>query len=72
MNYEEFLIEKYNKVALTKQELSQELGISTRFISDRVRECSAEVPGFIKSGRTTLFPIKEVAFFLENRLIRTI
>ena len=71
MNYEKFLMDKYNKVSLTKKELSQELGVSIRFITDKVRDCSAEIPSFILSGRTPLFPIKEVAKFLNSRLIRT-
>ena len=70
MDYEKFLVEKYNKVSLTKEELSAELNLSVRYISDKVRECSMEIPRFILSGRTPLFPIKEVAKFLETKLIK--
>ncbi|NOZ91044.1 MAG: hypothetical protein GXO60_07145 [Epsilonproteobacteria bacterium] len=70
MDYEEFLKNKYNKVTLTKEELSEELNLSVRFITDKVRECSADIPRFILSGRTPLFPINEVAKFLKSRLIQ--
>ncbi len=66
MDYEEFLKDKYNKSALSVEELSEEIGVSKRMIVNRVNACSEDVPSFIKIGRKTVFPIKEVAKFLNN------
>jgi len=71
VDYETFLKEKYNKVGLTPEELSEELsGVSVRMIQERARACSSEIPAFIKVGGRIVFPIKEVAKFLETALVK--
>ncbi len=71
MDYETFLREKYNKSALNPEELAEELsGVSVRMILERARECSGEVPPYIRIGRRMVFPIKEVAKFLETALVK--
>lgn len=70
MDYEEFLKEKYNKVSLTHKELAEEIGISPRLVQEHARDCKAEIPSFRKVGRTLIFPIKEVAKWLTENLIK--
>ena len=69
-NYEEFLKEKYNKTSLSVKEVAEELNLTPRMISERVRGCSAEIPAFKRVGGRTLFPLKQVAYFLEHDFIK--
>jgi predicted DNA-binding transcriptional regulator AlpA len=75
VNYEDFLREKYGKSTLSVEELSEELsgggkGVSVRMIQDRARECSSEIPKFIRVGGRVVFPIKEVAKWLEQATVK--
>ena len=67
-NYREFFLNKYQKTYLTKQEVAIELGLSVRTVDKRVNECR-DIPKYKKMGRKTIFPINEVAKFLETGLI---
>ncbi|WP_152183446.1 helix-turn-helix transcriptional regulator [Sulfurimonas indica] len=63
------LYEKYGKVALSKQELAQELGMGLSTVSKLMAE-GYGLPNYIKVGNSknsrVLFPIDEVAKFLAQ------
>jgi len=66
IDYNVFLMKKYNKVSLSPTEMAEELNITKRMLVDRANVCSAEIPPFVRVGRKLAFPIKGVAKFLEN------
>ena len=66
MDYEKFLIEKYNKISLSVEEVAQELNVTKRMITDRVSKASADIPPFRRIGKKTVFPIKPLAKFMEQ------
>ena len=65
---------KYNKLALTKSELSIELGISPRTINNRM-SLNMGLPDYIKTGNqknsSVLFPIDAIADFMMTNRIST-
>lgn len=70
IDYESYLLKKYKKLSLTVKEVAIEISLSERMIMDRVRACSSEIPAFKKIGSKAIFPIKEVALFLENDFVK--
>lgn len=57
------LYTKYNKLFLTKNEVSQELGISETTLNRRIKKKEA-LPNFEKDGGKYLFPIIEIVKYL--------
>lgn len=67
----EYLISKYQKVALSKEELANELGISKYTIDSYISK-GYGIPEYTKIGNTrngkVLFPLISVAKFLSNTI----
>ncbi len=67
-NYMKILYETYGKLAISKQELSQELGISVRTLNTRISQ-NMGIPAYIKGNTRNskiMFPIAEVAKYMNN------
>jgi len=65
INYQEYLMDKYQKLVLNAQEVAEVLGVSRRKVVESCAACSTDVPLFKKVGREYIFPIKNVAKFLD-------
>lgn len=69
------LHKKYNKQTLTKIEMAQELGVALSTLSNYLAS-GRNLPNYIKLGEAknarVLFPLREVADFLSQNLIKTI
>ena len=68
--HEQFLRGKYKKLSLNASEVAEELSITKRMVTDRIASCSAEIPRFKRIGRKAIFPIREVAKFLIEDLLK--
>lgn len=68
------LVSKYNKQALNKKELAQELGYSV-FAIDRKISDGRDLPAYKKTGESknasVIFPLFEVARYLASGNIKT-
>jgi len=67
-NYMKLLFEKYGKLAITKKELCQVLGISLRTLNARISQ-NMGIPAYKKGkGRNSkiMFPIAEVAKYMNR------
>ena len=67
-NYMELLYEIYGKLALSKKELSQTLGISVRTLNTRISQ-NMDIPAYIKGNARNakiIFPIAEVAKYMNT------
>ena len=69
INYQEYLMDKYQKLVLNAQEVAEVLGVSRRKVVESCAACSADVPLFKKVGREYIFPIKSVAKFLDDDFV---
>jgi CTP-dependent riboflavin kinase len=69
----EELQSRYNKATINKRELSKEIGCSIKTIERKIKE-GMDIPRYIRStdsrNGTYLFPIVEVAKFLESKLVQ--
>jgi len=70
-NIEQYLFNKYNKLALDKKELANELGVSVMNINRRIMQNDLEsLPYFVRMGKGKkaryLFPISSIAQFLNS------
>ena len=67
----QLLHEKYGKMALSKKELANELGISLATVTVRMRK-GISVPNYIKDNSApngaVSFPIKDVAEYLSQTI----
>lgn len=67
-----YLTKKYNKSGLTRKDLADELTCSLSTV-DRLLKNGLGLPSYIRIGMgkraRIIFPIREVASFLENQLI---
>lgn len=66
-NYMKILYETYGKLAISKKELSQELGISVRTLNTRISQ-NMGIPAYIKGNARNakiMFPIAEVAKYMN-------
>lgn len=63
------LYTRYNKSALSKKELAEELGLGLSTVSLRIKE-GYGLPNYIKNGDKSasriIFPLHDVAEFLAN------
>jgi hypothetical protein len=70
LNYQ-YLVDKYQKLTITKSELSEELGVSVRSINNAIVRGSG-VPEYIKMGEsknsTVVFPIVNVVEYMGNTI----
>ena len=68
----QYLVDKHGKAALTRKTLANELTCSVSTI-DRLLKDGRGLPNFIRIGTgkraRIIFPIAEVADFLENQLV---
>jgi len=68
----QYLTSKYNKVAINRHELANELGVSLSTI-DRQLKSRRGLPNFKRMGEGTkariLFPLSEVSIFIETQLM---
>lgn len=63
MTYFELLYDKYNKMALTKDEFATELGISTKILD--IHLFDNEPIKFFKTAQKLQFPLKAFAEYFE-------
>lgn len=65
--YSDYLLNKYGKLGLTRQETADELGISLSFLDKLLREGTG-LPSYRKIGRSQkpriVFPIDSIANFM--------
>ncbi|MCT7909423.1 helix-turn-helix domain-containing protein [Arcobacter lacus] len=65
--YVDYLINKYGKLGLTRQETANELGISLSFLDKLLREGTG-LPNYRKIGRSkkprVVFPVDAIAEFM--------
>lgn len=65
--YTDYLLKKYGKLGLTRQETANELGISLSFLDKLLREGTG-LPTYKKIGRSQkpriVFPIDSIANFM--------
>ena len=65
--YADYLLDKYGKLGLTRQETAKELGISLSFLDKLLRE-GIGLPTYRKIGRSkkprVIFPVDSVAEFM--------
>ena len=65
--YADYLLNKYHKLGLTRQETANELGISLSFLDKLLREGTG-LPNYRKIGRSQkpriVFPIDSIANFM--------
>jgi hypothetical protein len=65
--YTNYLLNKYNKLGLTRKETSNELGISLSFLDKLLREGTG-LPAYRKIGRSQkpriVFPVDAIANFM--------
>lgn len=65
--YTDYLLNKYGKLGLTRQETANELGISLSFLDKLLREGTG-LPAYRKIGRSQkpriVFPIDSIANFM--------
>ena len=65
--YADYLLNKYGKLGLTRQETADELGISLSFLDKLLREGNG-LPSYRKIGRSQkpriVFPIDSIANFM--------
>ncbi len=65
--YVDYLIKKYGKLGLTRQETADELGISLSFLDKLLRE-GVGLPNYRKIGKSQkpriVFPVDSVANFM--------
>lgn len=65
--YADYLLNKYGKLGLTRQETADELGISLSFLDKLLREGTG-LPSYRKIGRSQkpriVFPIDSIANFM--------
>lgn len=68
MKYDEMLLSKYNKVTLTRKELSKELSVSLSTLDKGLEDGSIPIR-YLRLGNSSKarysFPIKNVAYYLE-------
>lgn len=74
--YTDYLLNKYKKLGLTRQETADELGISLSFLDKLLRE-GIGLPNYKKIGKSqkprVVFPVDSVAnFMVINSLWETI
>jgi len=72
INYQEYLLDKYQKLVLDAKEVAEVLDVSKRKVVESCAACSADVPPFKKIGREYKFPINGVADFLSDGFVEVI
>ena len=69
--YVDYLIEKYGRLGLTRQETADELGISLSFLDKLLRQ-GVGLPNYMKIGKSQkpriVFPVDAVADFMTVNL----
>lgn len=69
--YTDYLLEKYDKLGLTRKETADELGISLSFLDKLLREGTG-LPAYRKIGKSQkpriVFPIDSIADFMIIKL----
>jgi len=65
MSYFNILYTKYNKTTMTRKEVAEELGISTRTIDRMIKENDLPIASVKPNGGKIIFPIKSFAQYLE-------
>lgn len=69
--YADYLLNKYGKLGLTRQETADEIGISLSFLDKLLRE-GVGLPNYMKIGKSQkpriVFPVDAVADFMTVNL----
>lgn len=65
----QYLQTKYNKAGLTRKETAAELSVSIATF-DRLLASGQGVPRYKRIGNRYFFPIREVAAFIDENLIK--
>lgn len=61
------LKERHNKLGLSRKELAKELNLSIATL-DRMLAKGEDLPAYKKIGRQYLFPLTEIAKFIEKEV----
>lgn len=65
MSYFDILYNKYKKISLTKKEVADELGVSTRTIDRMIKSNDLPIASIKPNGGKIVFPIKSFAKYVE-------